>query len=430
MQRSFERSKQLFAAASKVIPGGVNSPVRAFRSVGMQPLFIKKAKGAYLFDEDGNKLIDYVGSWGPMILGHADDAVLEFLQQTMEHGLSFGAPSRLETELAEKVLSFYPSMDKVRMVNSGTEAVMGAVRLARGYSQKDKILKFIGCYHGHADYLLVKAGSGSATLGVPDSLGVPASFSEHTLLAEYNDLAAVKKIFQQEKNLAAVIIEPIAGNMGMVEPEEGFLQALRDLCSENNALLIFDEVMTGFRVAKHGCVGLYQVEPDIVVLGKVIGGGLPVGAYLAKSPIMDQLAPLGKVYQAGTLSGNPLAMAAGLATLEKLLAPDFYQRLQKKSTYLMEGLASLAKKHHRPIQTSAIGGMMGFYFHDRPVKSFADLAGLDTDLFARFFRKVLEGGVYLAPSAYEALFMSAAHQQQDLDSSLAVFDASLASLSS
>jgi len=410
------KSTALFAKAKERIPGGVNSPVRAFKSVGRDPLFIARAAGSKIYDVDGNAYIDYVGSWGPMILGHCHPKVVEAIREAAGSGASFGAPTEREIELAEMVCAAYPNVEMVRMVSSGTEATMSAIRLARGYTGRDKILKFDGCYHGHADSLLVKAGSGAATFGVPTSPGVPADLAKHTLTATYNDLAEVRQMAAANKGeIACIILEPIAGNMGCVAPQPGFLQGLRQLCDQEGIVLIVDEVMTGFRVAYGGAQERYQVYGDLVCLGKIIGGGLPVGAFGGKRAIMEQLSPVGGVYQAGTLSGNPLAMAAGIATLKLLQAEGFYQQIEEKSAYLEKGLLEAAKECLAPTCFIRVGGMFCTYFQAGPVHSFTDAAKSDTAAFGKFFRTMLEQGVNIAPSQFEAGFMSIAHSQDDLD---------------
>ncbi|MBL6691157.1 MAG: glutamate-1-semialdehyde 2,1-aminomutase [Pseudomonadales bacterium] len=414
------RSETLFEDARKHIPGGVNSPVRAFSRVGGQPLFIKSGEGAYLTDEDGNRYIDYIGSWGPMILGHANPKVVNAVKDVMEKGLSFGAPTELETRVAEKITSMLPSMDQVRMVNSGTEATMSAIRVARGFTGRDKIVKFEGCYHGHSDSLLVKAGSGALTLGEPDSLGVPASFAQHTLTLEYNNADQVKALFNDKgSQIAAIIIEPIAGNMGCVPPVPGFLETLREVCDQHGSLLIFDEVMTGFRVARNSAQGLYGIKPDLTTLGKIIGGGMPVGAFGGRGDVMSVVAPLGGVYQAGTLSGNPIAMQAGLSTLEQLDSDDFYAALDTQSGKLVDGLQSLADEAGIPFSTNRVGSMFGFFFTAaNPVTSFNQVMNADSNMFNDFFHSMLKGGVNLAPSPFESGFVSAAHGDQEIDATL------------
>ena len=409
----------LFEAAQRVIPGGVNSPVRAFMGVGGDPLFIRRAEGAYVYDTNGKRYIDYVGSWGPMLAGHAHPKVLEAVRRATVDGLSFGAPTELETALAERICRLVPSIELVRMVNSGTEAVMSAIRLARGFSGRDKILKFEGCYHGHSDSLLVKAGSGALTLGVPTSPGVPAALAALTLTLPYNDSAAVRSAFETGGHeIACVIVEPVAGNMNCVPPAPGFLETLREVCTHHGSLLIFDEVMTGFRVAKGGAQALYGIRPDLTALGKVIGGGMPVGAFGGRREIMQQLAPLGPGYQAGTLSGNPVAMAAGLATLELLEEPGFHARLEHKTAALTDGLAAVAREKRVAFTANRVCGMFGLFFRRGPVASYADVMASDADAFRRFFHRMLEQGVYLAPSAYEAGFMSAAHTDADIGATL------------
>ena len=409
-------SQQLFARAQAVIPGGVNSPVRAFKGVGGEPLFIKQGKGAHIIDVDDQSYIDYVGSWGPLILGHCHAGVIEAVTRVLHSGMSFGAPTELEIQLAEKIIQLMPSIEKIRMVNSGTEATMTAIRLARGYTNKSKIIKFNGCYHGHSDSLLVKAGSGLLTLGIPSSPGIPVSITEHTLTANFNDLEQTARLFETYgKDIAAVIVEPIAGNMGMVLPNIKFLQGLRALCDAYNTVLIFDEVMTGFRVALGGAQAIYHVTPDLTTLGKVIGGGMPVGALGGKACIMDYLAPLGPVYQAGTLSGNPLAMAAGLATLIEVEKPGFYDHLTTMSESLIRSLKDVAYSLHIPFCGTALGGMFGFCFTDKPyIVDYDDIAAADEPLFKCFFHGMLQNGIYFAPSMFESGFVSAAHQQSDI----------------
>lgn len=416
-----------FTDAKQFIAGGVNSPVRAFAGVGGEPVFIRSASGARIETEDGRQLIDYVGSWGPMILGHAHPAVVQAVIETAAKGLSFGAPSVIETRLARKIIEFMPSIEKVRMVNSGTEATMSAIRLARGHTGRDKIIKFEGCYHGHSDSLLIKAGSGALTLGVPSSPGVPAGLAEHTITLEYNNTAAVERAFAEfGEQIACVIVEPIAGNMNMVPPVDGFLESLSTQCKEAGAVLILDEVMTGFRVAKGGAQELFGIRPDLTTIGKVIGGGLPAAAFGGRADIMASIAPDGPVYQAGTLSGNPLAMAAGIATLEQLEAPGFFDKLAASTGKLTDGLAGLASEAGIPLSVESCGGMFGFVFSDDgPIRRFSQVVAADIDRFRKFFHGMLEHGIYLAPSAFEAGFVSSAHGDdeisQTLDAAKAVF---------
>lgn len=409
-------SHELFAEAQTVIPGGVNSPVRAFKGVGGDPLFFKQGKGAYLIDVDDKKYIDYVGSWGPLILGHCHPNVIAAVMDVLQQGMSFGAPTELEIQLAKKVISLMPSIEKIRMVNSGTEATMTAIRLARGFTNRNKIIKFNGCYHGHSDSLLVKAGSGLLTLGIPSTPGIPASITEHTLTANFNDLDETARLFEKYGNdIAAIIVEPVAGNMGFVLPKADFLQGLRKLCDTYNAILIFDEVMTGFRVALGGAQSVYNVKPDITTLGKIIGGGMPVGALGGRLDIMSCLAPEGPVYQAGTLSGNPLAMAAGLATLNEIEKPGFYEHLSSMSGALVTALAEVTEFLNIPFCGSSLGGMFGFCFNEKAeVHDYADVASSNEVLFKRFFHGMLQEGVYFAPSMYEAGFVSSAHQKEDI----------------
>ena len=404
----YKRSSALFAQAQKVIPGGVNSPVRAFRAVGGDPIFVKKAKGAYLFDEDGNRLIDYINSWGPMILGHAYPPVVNAVVEKAQQGTSFGMPTEIETQIAELAVSMVPGIDKIRFVNSGTEACMSAIRLARGYTQRDKIIKFAGCYHGHSDSFLIQAGSGAVTFGAPNSPGVTQGTAKDTLLADYNSIESVEGLFAANPDqIAAIIIEPIAGNMGCIPPANGFLQRLREICTKHNALLIFDEVMTGFRLAKGGVQELYGITADIVTFGKVIGGGLPVGAFAAREEIMNHLAPLGPVYQAGTLSGNPLAMAAGLAMLEEINKDStLFERLEEKTTYLHTGIAQALTKHNVTHTINRVGSMISVHFADQAVVDFKTAALGDNATFKAFFHGLLEKGIYIAPSAYETWFIT------------------------
>jgi glutamate-1-semialdehyde 2,1-aminomutase len=415
-----ERSSFLFQQAKAAIPGGVNSPVRAFKSVGADPLFIKKANGCNIYDEDGNTFIDYVGSWGPMIVGHCHPDIIKAVQDTMISGASFGAPTERETILANLVIDAVPSIEMVRMVSSGTEATMSAIRLARGYTGRDKILKFSGCYHGHADALLVKAGSGAATFGVPDSLGVPAEVAKLTLTAEFNSLDSVKRQVAENKNtIACIIVEPVAGNMGTVPPREGFLEGLRDICSNEGIVLIFDEVMSGFRVAYGGAQELFGVTPDMTTLGKIIGGGLPVGAFGGKREIMEKLSPSGGVYQAGTLSGNPLAMSAGIATLNILKQPGFYKILEEKSRAVAEGIAKAARDAGYPIYSTRVGSMFCAFFSKSEVFDWPTASQCDTRAFAKYFLAMLDEGVYLAPSQFETAFVSAAHNEADIEKTIA-----------
>ena len=414
------RSSQLFAAAQKHIPGGVNSPVRAFKGVGGDPIFFNRAKGSYVYDEDNNQYIDYVGSWGPMIIGHAHDDVLKSVQATMQNGLSFGAPTELETQMADKVCELVPSMDMVRMVSSGTEATMSALRLARGYTGRDKIVKFEGCYHGHSDSLLVKAGSGALTLGVPTSPGVPASLAELTITLSYNNIEEVKKTFSEiGEQIACIIVEPVAGNMNCIPPVPGFLEGLREVCDEYGSVLILDEVMTGFRVSLGGAQSFYNIKPDLTTLGKVIGGGMPVGAFGGKREIMEHIAPLGPVYQAGTLSGNPVAMAAGLATLNIIEQPGFYEALSRKTETLVKGLEERAAKTNIPLTTNQAGAMFGFFFTaEKNISTFEQVSACDAERFKKFYHGMLQQGVYLAPSSYETGFVSSAHSDEDITKTL------------
>ncbi len=414
-----KNSQVLFEKARNLIPGGVNSPVRAFKAVGGEPVFIQKAKGAYLTDVDGNRYVDYVGSWGPMILGHAHPEVEKTLRTTLKNGTSFGAPTALEVEMAGMVTGLVPSCEKVRFVNSGTEAVMGAVRAARGYTKRTKVIKFDGCYHGHADYLLVKAGSGAATLGAPDSAGVPDAFAAETLVARLNDVSSVETLAEKHRGqIAAVIIEPVVGNMGVILPQRNFLQELRDLCTREGIFLIFDEVMTGFRVALGGAQSLFKIQPDLTTMGKVIGGGLPVGAYGGRREIMEMVAPAGPVYQAGTLSGNPLAMAAGLTTLKLLKKKNPYKALEQYGKLLAEGLRSAAQKASVPVSVAQLGSMITVFFTDREVQNADDARTSDTSKFSTFFVSMLSQGIYLPPSQFESWFISAAHGKAELDKTL------------
>lgn len=413
-------SSVLFKKAQRYIPGGVNSPVRSFRGVGGEPLFIKSGYGAYVVDENDRHYIDYVGSWGPMIVGHAHPHIVKAVSDCLQGGMSFGAPTAREVMLAEKICHYFPSIQKVRMMNSGTEATMTAIRLARGFTKRNKIIKFAGCYHGHSDSLLVKAGSGALTLGVPNSAGVPASLAEHTLVAEFNRLETVHALFEKYgHDIAAVIVEPVAGNMNCILPTKTFLPGLRELCDHYQSLLIMDEVMTGFRVAMGGAQERYQIRSDLTTLGKIIGGGMPVGALGGRDDIMDCLAPLGSVYQAGTLSGNPVAMAAGLATLELISEPQFHDHLEMKTNQLLDGIKERAKAARIPFITTGIGGMFGLFFTEREtIETYADVEECDIPRFQQFFHQLLAQGVYLAPSAYEAGFMSSAHGEVEINKTL------------
>ena len=421
------QSETLFQRALKTIPGGVNSPVRAFNGVGGSPLFIERAKGAYLYDADGKAYIDYVGSWGPMICGHANDEIIDAVKQAADKGLSFGAPTELEIDLAEKICAIMPGMDQLRMTSSGTEATMSAIRLARGFTGRDKIVKFEGCYHGHGDSLLVKAGSGALTLGVPSSPGIPAALAENTLTLEYNNIDQVNQLFAElGEQVACLIVEPVAGNMNCIPPLPGFLECLRENCSKYGAVFIIDEVMTGFRVGLTGAQGYYGVQPDLTTLGKVIGGGMPVGAFGGKQEIMNHLAPVGPVYQAGTLSGNPIAMTAGLKNLEIICREGFFEELTRKTDFLVDGVLSAAKRQGVAMTANKVGAMFGLFFTDQEkVQGFADVGRCDLERFKAFFHGMLEQGVNLAPSAYEAGFVSAAHDdnilQQTIDKAEAVF---------
>ncbi len=414
------RSHDLFEAAQHHIPGGVNSPVRAFRGVGGDPVFVHSGAGPYLFDADGNRYIDYVGSWGPMILGHAHHEVIEAVESVVNKGLSFGAPTELETQMADKVCELVPSMEMVRMVSSGTEATMSAIRLARGYTGRDKIVKFEGCYHGHADSLLVKAGSGALTLGEPSSPGVPAALAELTVTLNYNDIEQVRATFAEiGDQVACIIVEPVAGNMNCIPPVPGFLEGLREVCDQYGTVLIFDEVMTGFRVALGGAQGHYGIQPDLTTLGKVIGGGMPVGAFGGKREIMQKIAPLGPVYQAGTLSGNPVAMTAGLATLELISVPGFFEELGAKTKQLTAGLLDLARAAGVPLTANQVGGMFGIFFTEAErVTDFAGATACNLERFQAFYHAMLKRGVYLAPSAYEAGFVSSTHGEQEIGATL------------
>lgn len=420
----YKRSSQLFAEAEKVIPGGVNSPVRAFKYVGGIPIFVKSAKGAYLFDEDGNRLIDYINSWGPMILGHAYEPVVNAVIEKAKLGTSFGMPTEIETKIAELAVAMVPNIDKIRFVNSGTEACMSAIRLARGFTGRDKIIKFAGCYHGHSDSFLIQAGSGAITFGSPNSPGVTQATAKDTLLANYNDIQNVKELLEANKNeIAAIIIEPVAGNMGCIPPKEGFLEGLRELCDQNGTLLIFDEVMTGFRLAKGGAQELFNINADIVCFGKVIGGGLPVGAFAARNEIMNHLAPLGPVYQAGTLSGNPLAMAAGLTMLTELNSdPEIFKRLEQKTAYLEVGIRKVLSLNNIDFTINRVGSMISVHFDKHEVSDFATAKNGDNQQFKDFFHGLVKEGVYIAPSAYETWFITDALTYEDLDFTIEAID--------
>jgi len=423
------KSETFYKDAIKYIPGGVNSPVRAFKSVGGNPIFIERAEGCRLYDVDGNEYIDYVGSWGPMIVGHCHPDVNNAIKNVIDKGTSFGAPTELEIELAKMVIDAVPSIEMVRMVNSGTEATMSAIRLARGYTGRDKIIKFEGGYHGHADGLLVKAGSGAATLGVPDSPGVPADYAKNTITVSFNNLEEVKRVVQSEgENIACIIVEPLPGNMGVIPPKEGFLEGLRSLCTQSGIVLIFDEVMSGFRVAYGGAQEVFGVKPDLTCLGKVIGGGLPVGAYGGKKEIMQNIAPAGPIYQAGTLSGNPLAMTAGIETLKILSRPGSYEQLEERSSQLAEGLKNIAAKSGIPTFSTRVGAMFCTYFTDEEVTDYKSATSSDTKRFGKFFLNMLENGVNLAPSQFEAAFMSLAHTEEDILKTLEAAKKSFAAL--
>jgi len=414
------RSQQLFDLAQQSIPGGVNSPVRAFRAVGGTPVFFDRAEGAYMFDADGNRYIDYVLSWGPMLLGHGHPQVLDAIREQLDKAMTFGTPTELEIQLAEKICSIVPGMDMVRMVNSGTEATMSAIRLARGFTRRDKIVKFEGCYHGHSDSLLVKAGSGALTMGVPSSPGVPDGLADHTITLTYNDSEQVREVFSQiGEQIACVIVEPVVGNMNCVPPIPGFLETLRECCTKSGAQLIIDEVMTGFRISQQGAIGYYNINADLICLGKVIGGGMPVGAFGGKKEIMQHIAPLGPVYQAGTLSGNPVAMASGLATLNLISQPGFLEPVARRTTRLVEGLVTRASAAGIPLTSNHVGTMWGIFFsEDEKIVNYNQVMKCDTERFARFFHGMLEEGVYLAPASYEAGFMSAAHSDDDITHTL------------
>jgi glutamate-1-semialdehyde 2,1-aminomutase len=417
------QNETLFARAQKTIPGGVNSPVRAFRSVGGTPRFFARGAGAYVWDADDKKYIDYVGSWGPLILGHANPQTVKAVQDAAAKGLSFGAPTAGEVELAELLIERVPSMDMVRLVSSGTEATMSAIRLARGYTGRDAFIKFEGCYHGHADSLLVKAGSGLLTFGNPSSSGVPADLAQHTLVLDYNNPQQLREAFAKHGDkIAAVIIEPVAGNMNLIVPTREFLDTMRELCTKNGSVLIFDEVMTGFRVGPSSAQGLFGITPDLSTFGKIVGGGMPLGAFGGRRDIMEKIAPLGPVYQAGTLSGNPLSVAAGLATLKQIAAPGFYEALGRKTQALVDGLSAMAKKHNVKFSAQSVGGMFGLYFAAKPPSCFAEVMQCDTNAFNKFFHAMLDAGMYFAPAAYEAGFVSAVHSDADIAATVAAAD--------
>ncbi len=415
----FEKSRELFEEAKRYIAGGVNSPVRAFKAVGIEPLFIKKARGSKVYDEDGNEFIDYVNTWGPAVVGHANPEVLKKVEKVLQNGFSFGAPTTIETELAKRIVDAFESIESVRFVNSGTEAAMSAIRLARGVTGRDNILKFIGCYHGHSDGLLVGAGSGASTFGVPSSKGVPLDFAKHTLLAEYNDLDAVKKIFAKYGDtIACIIVEPVAGNMGVIKPKEGFLEGLREVCNQYESLLIFDEVMTGFRLTYGGVQHIYNIEPDITILGKVVGGGFPSACFGAKKDIMDYLSPEGSVYQAGTLSGNPIAMAAGVATLDILKKKNPYNDLEKNTTKLVSRAVGLAKQYGIPLSGESAGSMFCLFFRDDVPKNYKYVLASDLNLFNNYFLGMLNQGIYLPPSQFESNFIGIQHTLEDIENTL------------
>jgi glutamate-1-semialdehyde 2,1-aminomutase len=422
----FNNSIDAFSEATKVLPGGVNSPVRAFKSVIGDPIFIERADGPYMYDIDGNKYIDYVQSWGPMIFGYGDKSINDFIIRNINNGISFGAPTELETRLAKDILSIFEHLDKIRFVNSGTEAVMTAIRLARGFTNRNDIVKFEGCYHGHSDSMLVKAGSGAATFGHPSSPGIPENLTKHTLLAKYNDIDSVKKCFEQSKDIACLIIEPIAGNMGLIPADIEFLLELKNICLENGALLIFDEVMSGFRASIKGATGVTGIESDIVTFGKVIGGGFPVGAVASSNEIMSKLSPDGEIYQAGTLSGNPIAMSAGIATISKIKNNlSMYDNMEQKAHRLLDGFKNISKQYNIKIQTNAKGSMFGFFFSDNEVKNFDDALKCDTKLFAKFHHEMLKNGIYLACSAYETGFISDVIKESMIDDTIIAIDKSL-----
>ena len=421
MNLQMKKSREIFRKAKRLLPGGVNSPVRSFSSVGGEPFFVKKAKGAYLTDEDGKKYIDYIGSWGAQILGHCDQRIIKIISQTIKEGITYGIPCKKEVVIAKKITDIYPSISKVRMVNSGTEATMSAIRLARGFTGRTKILKFNGCYHGHADSFLIKAGSGASTLGSPDSKGVPKSFAKETISVPYNDIESVKATIRKNK-LACIIIEPIAGNMNFIRSNQFFLKELRDLCSENKILLIFDEVMTGFRVSLAGAQNLYKIKPDITTLGKVLGGGFPVGAFGGRSEIMNCLSPNGDVYQAGTLSGNPIAMAAGIATLDIISKKTYFNSLSKLSQHFTKSINLISSSHNINMSADSEGGMFGIYFSKDKPNNYKDITEKNINIFKKFFRQMITKGIYFAPSAFEAGFISSAHKINDINKTLNIIE--------
>ncbi len=416
-----KKSREIFKKARRLLPGGVNSPVRSFSSVGGEPFFVKKAKGAYLIDEDGKKYIDYIGSWGAQILGHCDPRIVKIISQTVKEGITYGIPCKKEVVIAKKITDIYPSISKVRMVNSGTEATMSAIRLARGFTGRTKILKFNGCYHGHADSFLIKAGSGASTLGSPDSKGVPKSFAKETISVPYNDIQSVKRVIRKNK-LACIIIEPIAGNMNFIRSDKSFLKELRRLCSENKILLIFDEVMTGFRVSLAGAQDLYKVKPDITTLGKVLGGGFPVGAFGGRSEIMNCLSPMGNVYQAGTLSGNPVAMASGISTLDIISKKTYFNRLSKISRHFTNSINVISSSHNVNMSADSEGGMFGVYFSKEKPNNYESITKKNINIFKKFFKEMLTKGIYFAPSAFEAGFISSAHKMNDINKTLNIIE--------
>lgn len=425
---TFKKSEEAYKIANESIPGGVNSPVRAFKAVGEHPIFVKSGKGSYVYDVDGNQLIDFIGSWGPLILGHAHEQIQIAMSEAIRKGTTFGMPTEIETEMAEKIINLVPSIEKVRMVSSGTEATMSALRLARGYTGKNKIIKFEGCYHGHADHLLIKAGSGALTFGQPSSPGVPKKIAEETLVAEFNNIESVKRLIETNNDIAAVIVEPFAGNMGLILPKEGFLEQLREITKQNGIILIFDEVISGFRASLGGAQKLLNIMPDLTCLGKIIGGGLPVGAFGGRKDIMDCISPAGNIYQAGTLSGNPLAMAAGLATLNILEKDDPYIQLDKMMKKLAEGLRILANKYKIPVSINQKGSLLTVFFTDGIVETYKDVQNSNTTMFAKFFQSMLKQGIHLPPSQFECWFLSTAHTDEDIDKTLAAAEISFQAL--